>query len=199
MQSFGPSQAQTREASEAGSESALQLVSLGSINSKALNESSALRMSQNGFGIDPTCDIHFIVMKPLTALEAFTCIATILSLTCTQESGFNINVDFSTLPPPIQPTSQQQIVPHKAYVDMMPWSSMRDRLLNSLSVINEQEFVTDMLKMKVWGVTPWDPTGWELSPEFAKKWWFLIDNGMLRTTNFWRSQRGEEALVLAPF
>ena len=149
---------------------------------------------------DPTIDNHFIVMHGMTTSAAFICIANILELACMQDSGFNIGALTCTLPSAIAPTLQQQVVPHQPYVDMLPWSSLRDRILNSLTAINESEFVQDMSSsdLKVWGSTPWDPTGWEIGPEFAKKWWFLMDDGIMRTTNFWRGQRGEEALVLAP-
>jgi hypothetical protein len=150
---------------------------------------------------DPTIDNHFIVMHGVTTHAAFLRIAEILQLACMQDSGFNINAPTCTLPPDIAPTLQQQIVPHKPYVDMLPWSSLRDRMLNSLMAINEVEFLLDMASgdLKVWGSTPWDPMGWEVGPNFARKWWFLMDDGIMHTTNFWRGQRGEEGLVLASF
>ncbi len=136
----------------------------------------------------------------MTTYAAFTCIAHILELSCMQDSGFNIGARTCTLPPAIAPTLQQQIVPHGPYIDMLPWSSLRDRILNSLMAINETEFVLDMASgdLKIWGSTPWDPTGWEVGPDFARKWWFLMDDEIIHTTNFWRGQRGEKALVLAP-
>jgi hypothetical protein len=82
-----------------------------------------------------------------------------------RDTGFNICALASNLPPPIAPTLQQQIVPHAPYVDMLPWSSLRDRTLNSPTAINESEFVLDMAELKVWGSTPWDPMGWEVGPE----------------------------------
>jgi len=138
-------------------------------------------------------------MNGMTAWAAFTCIATLLDLSCNQDSGFNICAPLDSLPPPIAPTLQQQIIPHQPYVDMLPWSSLRDRILNSQTTMNEAEFVMDMASdgLKVWGSMPWDPTGWEMKPELVRKWWFLMDDGIIRTTNFWRGQRGEEALVLA--
>jgi hypothetical protein len=53
-----------------------------------------------------------------------------------------------------------------------------------------------MYEVKIWGSMPWDPTGWELGSEFAQKWWFLLDEGIIRTSNFWRCQRGDDMLVL---
>ena len=157
--------------------------------------------SQDQVSPDPTVDIHFIVMHSVTTQAAFLRIAEILQLACMQDSGFNMIAPTCTLPPAIAPTLQQQIVPHKPYVDMLPWSSLRDKMLNSLLAINENEFLLDMASgdLKVWGSTPWDPMGWEVGPEFARKWWFLMDDGIMHTTNFWRGQRGERALVLASF
>jgi hypothetical protein len=146
---------------------------------------------------DPTIDHHFILMQSMTTWAAFHCIADMLELTCGPNDGFNIGALACKLPPAIAPTLNQQMIPHKAYVDMLPWSSLRDRMLNSLSAINEMEFVNDMYSLRVWGCTPWDPMGWEVSQDFAKKWWFLIEESMIHTTNFWRAQRGEDALVVA--
>ena len=50
--------------------------------------------------------------------------------------------------------------------------------------------------MKVWGNIPWDETGWEIGERFAMKWWFLMDDEVLRTTNFWRASRTDETLSL---
>lgn len=70
--------------------------------------------------------------------------------------------------------------------------------MNSLAVINEEEFIQDMEsgEVKIWGTIPWDPMAWEVTGTFARKWWFLMDDGILHTTNFWRAQRGEGRLVL---
>ena len=162
--------------------------------------SPILGTPQDQLSLDPTTDNHFIVIHSMNTYSAFLCIADILKLACAQDSGFNIGALACTLPPPIAPTLQQQIVPHKPYVDMLPWPSLRDRILNSPTAINDLEFLHDMESgdLKIWGSTPWDPMGWEIGPEFARKWWFLMDDGIMHTSNFWRRQRGEEAVVLAP-
>jgi hypothetical protein len=102
--------------------------------------------------------------------EAFDRIASLLELDCLQGTGFNIRTQ--SPPPSLTPTLQQLIIPHKPYIDMLPWSLLRDRILSSISAINEAEFVKDMADLKVWGSTPYDPMGWEISAEFARKWWF---------------------------
>lgn len=147
---------------------------------------------------EPQRDTHFIIMHDMTASAAFARIADLLDLACLQNTGFNICAPIARLPPTIAPTLQQQVIPHYPYVDMLPWPALRDRLLASLSAINEPEFVLDVStdSLKIWGSTPWDPMSWEFSPAFARKWWFLLDNEIMHTTNFWRRQRGEEDLIL---
>ncbi|KAG4444185.1 hypothetical protein IFR05_000282 [Cadophora sp. M221] len=154
--------------------------------------------TQGGFTLDPMRDNRLMVMQQIDVWDALLNIASKLEIACCQDSGFNIVAPVSSLPPSLTPTLQQRFVPHKPYVDMLPWPSVRDRILSSPSSINEMQFVSDMTStdIKVWGSTPWDPAGWEVSPTFAKKWWFLMDDGILQTANFWRGQRGEEALQL---
>ncbi|VUC28100.1 unnamed protein product [Clonostachys rosea] len=148
--------------------------------------------------LDPTRDGHYIIMHDMKTSAAFFSIADILELVCLQESGFNIGAATWLLPQTLAPTARQQIVPHMPYIDILPWPSLRDRMLESLPTINELEFVQDMSSsdLRVWGRLPWDPLGWEVGPVFAKKWWFLMDEKIMQSTNFWRAQRGEEALEL---
>jgi len=155
--------------------------------------------ADNASSSNLTADTYFIAMPGSTAAAAFCCIARLLSLACHQESGFNIMAPLGTIPASISPTEQQQVIPHKPYIDMLPWPSLRDRLLKSTGAINENEFIADMTssELRVWGTTPWDPMSWEVSDGFANKWWFLMDEGIVRVSNFWRSQRGEPRLLVS--
>jgi hypothetical protein len=146
----------------------------------------------------PLVDSHFIILTDMTACAALAVIAQCLDLDCQSRPGFHIKALITNLPSAIAPTQLQTVIPHKSYLDMLPWASLRDRLLKSVSVINEEEFMADMRSgsLRVWGEVPWDPMGWEVSEEFARRWWFLIDGGIVRTSNFWRAQRGETPLTL---
>lgn len=146
----------------------------------------------------PDTDTRFVVMQAMTTSSAFWVIGRMLELQCTQESGFNISAEISSLPPTLHPTARQQTQPHKPYIDMMPWAALRDRVLANVAVINEMEFVNDMLSesLKIWGNVPWDPMSWEFDDEVLRKWWFLMDEDIMRSTNFWRAQRGEQGLIL---
>lgn len=147
----------------------------------------------------PMVDSHFIVLTDMTACAALAVIAQRLDLDCQLNPGFHIKALAECLPSSIAPTQLQKSVPHRSYLDMLPWASLRDRLLKSISAINEEEFMLDMRvgHLKIWGSVPWEPMGWEVGEDFAKRWWFLMDDGIIRTTNFWRSQRGERPLSLA--
>jgi Domain of unknown function (DUF3425) len=102
---------------------------------------------------DPAADSHFIVLQSFGTWAAFVRIGEMLNLVCMHEAvdGFNIRALTSTLPPTIAPTLKQQVIPHKPYVDVLPWSSLRDQILNSLKVINEAELVMDLCLLRVLG------------------------------------------------
>jgi hypothetical protein len=148
---------------------------------------------------NPTVDNAFLVVHRMSTTDAFTCIGNILKLACAQDTGFNVRELSCNLPPAMVPTTKQLMVRHKPYIDMVPWPAMRDKILEPVVPIDELQLIGDFLAsdLQVWGSTPWDLMGWEIGPKFAKKWWFLIDEGMLLTTNYWRSQRGEQPLALA--
>ncbi|KAF5540747.1 light induced alcohol dehydrogenase Bli-4 [Fusarium mexicanum] len=120
----------------------------------------------------PTMDSHYLILTDLTAATALAVIAQRLDLDCRQIPGFNIKALADSHPSAIAPTQLQKSVPHLSYLDMLPWASLRDKLLKSLSIINEEEFARDMQfgSLKVWGTVPWDPMGWEVGESFAKRW-----------------------------
>ncbi|KAI1012029.1 hypothetical protein LB503_004352 [Fusarium chuoi] len=92
----------------------------------------------------PTMDSHYLILTDLTAATALAVIAQRLDLNCQQIPGFNIRALADSLPSNIAPTQLQKSVPHLSYLDMLPWASLRDKLLKSLSIINEEEFARDM-------------------------------------------------------
>ena len=147
----------------------------------------------------PPTDSHFLTLQLLRSHEAFSQIATMLQIQCTDNIGIHITSS-SLLPHTLAPTSEQQTIPHRVYVDILPWPSLRRNLLTALDTVNEHEFTLDLAspnQLWVWGSTPWDPMGWEVGDAFLAKWWFLLDASILEVTNYWRSQRGEKPLSFA--
>lgn len=134
-------------------------------------------------------------MQSLKSISAFTAISNLLQLSCNSQPGFHISPLIS-VPYPLTPTPLQELVPHYPYVDIIPFPAIRNKILSSMSVINEEQLCNDLQygAMAVWGVVAWDPLGWEVSEEFMQKWWFLLDDEVIRSSNFWRRQRGEGPL-----
>ncbi|KAG6358035.1 hypothetical protein INS49_013919 [Diaporthe citri] len=56
----------------------------------------------------------------------------------------------------------------------------------------------DEARLIVWK-DPWDPSGWEVTEGFLRKWGFLLrgdgEDDMVRATNRWRALRGEDPIV----
>jgi hypothetical protein len=113
-----------------------------------------------------------------------------------------------SLPLALRPTALQKSVYHHPYIDLFPFPSMRDRLLQVGDTIDEDmlcaDFAGDNIDSNfgehtgliVWG-EPWDPQAWEISEPLWKKWsWLLKEcSGILETTNYWRQKRDEPPLV----
>lgn len=138
-------------------------------------------------------------MHSLKTVSAMAAIAGLLQISCEAGPGFSIS-PFMAVPEPLRPTPLQELIPHLPYIDVIPLRSMRDKILSSLAAINELQLCLDLQEgaMMVWGEVAWDPRGWEVSQQFTQRWWFLLDEEMIRTTNFWRRQRGENPLEIAP-
>ncbi|KAI6765448.1 hypothetical protein HG530_006518 [Fusarium avenaceum] len=111
----------------------------------------------------PMADTHFLVLADMTATAALVAIAHCLNLDCQDKPGFHIRAIANSLPPPIAPTQLQKSVAHPSYLDMLPWASLRDRLIKSLPTINQAELTHDLQigSLRVWGTVPWEPMGWE--------------------------------------
>lgn len=149
----------------------------------------------------PYVDSHFLTIQSMNTWCAFWAIAHLLQVKCSFDKGINLFPQ-AHQPLALRPTAKQLSVPHLSYVDLLPFPRIRDRILELLSaetsIFNEATFCDDMMNgdWKIWGNSPWSPHAWELTEDFVQKWWFLLDEEMLESTNFWRVQRLEHALEL---
>jgi hypothetical protein len=114
-------------------------------------------------------------------------------------------------PGQLAPTHLQRTVMHHPWLDLFPVPGMRDNMLRGiqLGLLDEdqlcQELVCDLLDLDasstasvlVWGDS-WDVSGWEFSPEFFRKWAFLLQGcaEVLAATNSWREKRHELRIEL---
>lgn len=101
------------------------------------------------------------------------------------------------IPKDLEPTQMQRTVPHHPYIDIIPFSGFRDKMLRFMDIIDEDDLCCMMhTDWGVWGSRPWDKTSWEVGEKFAKKYWFLMDDEMRRASDFWRGQRGLKPLKI---
>jgi hypothetical protein len=144
----------------------------------------------------PATDAHFLILPAFRTYEAFDCIYSILRLECSYTVAIHVPQSIQA-PNPLKPIWEQLNIPHMMFIDLLPWPSLRRNLILANGIMDDHGFMTDMNsdKLRVWGTIPWDPMGWEVSEEFLTKWWFLLDENILRVTNFWRRQRKESELT----
>ncbi|KAL5046772.1 hypothetical protein BDW71DRAFT_197418 [Aspergillus fruticulosus] len=79
----------------------------------------------------------------------------------------------------LHPTSYQHSIPHHLWLDFFLYPKVRYNLLSRQG----------------WH-KPHDPSNWEVTEGFIKKWGWVIQGGpdILRSTNKWRAKRGESPI-----
>jgi hypothetical protein len=112
-----------------------------------------------------------------------------------------------SLPENLRPTALQHKVEHHPWIDLFPIPTMRDNLLREGASYDDSEVCFDIVEISdkpkekagliVWG-EPWDIYSWEASPEFLRKWGWLVEgcHELLQSTNYWRMKRGEKSIGL---
>ncbi|KAI8633902.1 hypothetical protein F5Y19DRAFT_415661 [Xylariaceae sp. FL1651] len=117
----------------------------------------------------------------------------------------SVNLEVNTLPAGLQPTDLQRRTLHHPWIDLLPIPQMRDNLFQrGLEHLDEDDLCYAMrgrgdyrnAGFFIWS-DPWDPSGWEVTEDFARSSWRWILAGCLeicRSTNKWRAQRGEPPL-----
>ncbi|CZT10561.1 uncharacterized protein RAG0_14995 [Rhynchosporium agropyri] len=142
---------------------------------------------------------HLLIIQTVGTLSALLVNASILQINCHNIRGLQIHIPINLYTPAaLKHTSLQMSTPHLPYIDLIPFPSIRDRLLRSQDVIDGAEVWGNIMDdVQVWGSSPWDDRGWDMGESSVKKWWWLMDDEALGSTNFWRGVRDEKALSMA--
>jgi len=141
--------------------------------------------------VDP--DAFYLVLHCQTVIHALTANAATIPVYCQVTIPKVLNESNIASPPSaLMPTALQGDIPHLAFVAAIPFSGLRDAILKALPHIDYDELWRDSVSggFFVWGKQPWAPQGWEVTEQWAEKWWFLLDHEIIDTANFWRAQRG---------
>lgn len=113
------------------------------------------------------------------------------------------------IPRDLRPTAAQVMCPHPAWIDLLPFPTLRDgiilRMLSDPLLANSQELEDDLFMRNgifCWRSSekggsgqPWDMRSWEAEPWFLQKWQALLggeNNELWKQTQWWRAARGKE-------
>jgi hypothetical protein len=112
-----------------------------------------------------------------------------------------------SVPLTLRPTQLQQSTLYEEWIGILPSPRMRDNFIRCQHLFSVTDLCADLLGglmgrendfdagILVWS-DPWDPSGWEVTEGFLKKWGFLIEGcvDLFQSTNRWRYLRGEVPL-----
>ncbi|PKY09283.1 hypothetical protein P168DRAFT_278780 [Aspergillus campestris IBT 28561] len=119
----------------------------------------------------------------------------------------------STLPPHLQPTPTQRLIPHHPMLDLLPWPNVRDKLIQVFHLPVSQRpktaqdpmgilrLVYDMEDaggegINVHGQDPFQASGWEVGQLVFERWWWAFETDIVQTSNQARKKRGAKVLSL---
>jgi len=117
---------------------------------------------------------------------------------------------FDHLPACIRPTRTQKTVPHHPIFDMLPWPSVRDKLIlvfsqplelrpiqcaSPTALIDLAYDIEDSAEgVRVWGEDPYVAKNWEIGEKVFQNWWWAFDTTVIQQSNVLRKRRGAPVL-----
>lgn len=121
--------------------------------------------------------------------------------------------DVIELPRHLQPTPSQRLIPHHPILDLLPWPSTRDKLIQVFHLPPEMRpksaqdpigllrFVYDMEDVsgegiKVRGGDPFAPEAWEVGQVVFERWWWAFDGEIVERSNCVRRECGKNQLMM---
>jgi hypothetical protein len=116
------------------------------------------------------------------------------------------------IPSNLIPTRTQRHLPHHPILDLLPWPTVRDKLISvfmqpvelrppaAADHMSLVQLVYDMEDsaegIRIWGSDPFDSDGWEVGQAFFERWWWALDKEIVMKSNEWREVRGAGRLRL---
>lgn len=103
-------------------------------------------------------------------------------------------IDIATLPENLRPTRTQQLLPHHPLIDILPWPTVRNKLimffaqpeelrpaqLGMEQLVEDFEDEVEGVVVKAGGAEPWEAHTWEVGKALEKRWWFVLDGKVKR-------------------
>lgn len=134
------------------------------------------------------------------------------ALNCGSNSPANISTLVATLPANYRPTPTQRLVPHHPILDLLPWPTVRDKLIQVFSLpanlrpapaadpmglvtlVYDIEDPTEGLRVS--GSDPFMADMWEVGQLVFQRWWWAFESPIVERSNQLRKKRGHQGLVL---
>lgn len=117
------------------------------------------------------------------------------------------------LPPHLRPTRTQRLLPHHPVLDILPWPSTRDKLIQIFNLppplrpksaqdpIGMVRLVYDMEDdsgegIRIHGADVFELASWEIGQVVFERWWWAFEGGLVEKCDRARKRRGEGGLVM---
>jgi hypothetical protein len=120
----------------------------------------------------------------------------------------------ANLPLNLQPTTAQQRIPHHPMIDILPWPSVRTKLIcafslpealrppnarDSFALIKLVSDIEDSAEgCRIDGEEGFDGENWEVGQVVVSNWWWALDQSIIDRSNELRAKRGAPRLALLP-
>ncbi|KAL4821224.1 hypothetical protein BDW67DRAFT_179926 [Aspergillus spinulosporus] len=129
-------------------------------------------------------------------------------------SGLDLDLDIDlSLPIHLHPTRTQLLLPHHPILDILPWPSTRDKLIQifNLPAPVRPQSAQDPLGLfrlvydiedeggegvRVTGADVFDPGSWEIGQVVFQRWWWAFEAHLVQRWDCIRRARGESALAM---
>ncbi|KAL3474684.1 hypothetical protein BJX99DRAFT_260111 [Aspergillus californicus] len=115
------------------------------------------------------------------------------------------------LPPHLYPTRTQLLLPHHPILDILPWPSTRDKLIQifNLPIPLRPKSAQDPISLlrlaydmedesgegvRIQGNDPFEPAAWEIGQVVFERWWWAFESGVVERCDRARRGRGERGL-----
>jgi hypothetical protein len=171
----------------------------------------AQRLNINGLIWDFTAVSPFY--SPASSSNSVSSPPSLQSGLSTSVASPTSSVDLTELPPHLLPTRTQRLIPHHPIIDLLPWPSTRDKLIQvfhlpvSLRPLTAQDpmglvrLVYDMEDeggegVRISGYDPFEPSVWEIGQVVFERWWWAFEISVVERSNLARGNRGERKLLL---
>ena len=191
--------------------------SISSLTSDLSVSSFYDQSSLNPF-LDAFADDSLLQVPSLKVVKAATTVTQILgigealwnpSIACVLElAKFPVGL----LPAHYQPTESQQRIPHHPFIDILPWPSVRNKLIWAFSqppqfrppsardpmavMLLAMDVDDDAEGVRIAGSDGLDERGWEVGQTMFKNWWWAFSRSIIENSNRLRLERGAGALRL---